>query len=86
MPDGSTVHEKLRRTATCLTSPCTGGIEEASSSHQDEAARAKTTRKYPQHFILIHFTTYIHLYHMPHLVKILFPHTFFLVLLLAATM
>ena len=46
MPDGSTVHGKLRRTATCLTSPRTGGIEEASSS-QDEAARAKTTRKYP---------------------------------------
>ena len=45
MPDGSTVPGKLRRTATCLTSPRTGGIEEASSSHQDEAARAKTARK-----------------------------------------
>ena len=44
-PDGSTVPGKLRRTATCLTSPRTGGIEEASSSPQDEAARAKTARK-----------------------------------------
>ena len=59
MPDDSTVHRKLRRTASCPTSPRTGGIEESSSSHQDETARAKTTRKYHQHFI--HFT-YIHTY------------------------
>ena len=61
MPDGSTVHRNLRRTASCPTSPRTMGNEESSSSHQDESARPETTRKYPQHFILIHFT-YIHIH------------------------